>query len=111
MSRTQPSDDYEKQMTVEGKIRHRDKSVSRSIALFAWLMTLFFGVVSIAYWSGWGNMSLLQKVLAPAMTVLSLWVALTKTAVRTVVTDREILVQHGLRGPRIPLRSEEHTSE
>jgi hypothetical protein len=103
MSRTQPSDDYEKQMAVAGKVLHRDKMVSRPIALLAAIMTSFFGIVSVLYWTGWGNMSLLQKLLAPALTALSVWVGLTKTSVRTVVTDREILVQHGLRGPRIPV--------
>lgn len=100
------SDGFERVMETHGRVLHRDKQVARNLALIMLLCTLCFGALSVAYALGWNaHASLPLRLVTWLTTPLFPFVLLTRTVVRTVVTDEELLVQCGLWGPRIPLAS------
>lgn len=103
---TQPADAFEASIETRGEVLHRDKVVSRSLALIMLLCTVGFLAASIAYASGLGaEVSTLAKVLTYALTPLFPFVLLTRTVLRTVVTTEEVSVKWGLWGPTIPVGS------
>jgi hypothetical protein len=104
--RTGPTDAYEETMTGDGQVIHRAKMASRALAIAMVLCTIGFGAASIAYALGWGaNVSFLAKLLTFALTPLFPFTLLTRTVVRTLVTTKEVRIQQGLWGPRIPIES------
>ena len=87
----------------DGTVLRRDKVVARSLALICLLMFVGFGAASIAYLQGWSaDKPAIFRWLAYFFVPFSAYVGLTKTVLRTVVTTREVHVQQGLRGLRIP---------
>ena len=104
--RIESADEFESAMETGGRILHRDKKVSRSLALIMLLSTVLFLAASVAYALGWGaDVSTFWKVLTYALTPLFPYVLLTGTVVRTVVTTREVQVKLGLWGPRIAVET------
>jgi hypothetical protein len=101
-----PSDPVEAAMSVEGTVLHREKVVSRLLALISLGLLVFFGAASFAYLRGWApQTSLFAKLCTYAMVPLGLYVGLTRTVLRTVISSHEIHVTQGLPGRRIPLEA------
>jgi len=104
--RIQSTDDFETTMETRGKVLHRDKLVARRFALIMLLSTVVFLPASVAYALGWGaDVSSLAKIITYVLTPLFLYLLLTGTVVRTVVTTEEVHVKWGLTGPRIPIET------
>jgi hypothetical protein len=88
-------------------VLHREKLVARLLAAIMALCTVGFVAASIAYLLGWraGETSALLRYLTYVITPLFPFVGLTLAVVRTVVTTKEVRVDQGLWGPRIPIRA------
>ncbi len=108
------TDDYESRyMTGNAVVGHRDKRVSRGIAGILMLPALL--TLAFTLFIGFTNATAARPVPAQALPfVLAGLVAfsgmfallsLTFSVLRSVVTDREVIVKYGLWGPRIPLDS------
>ncbi len=103
--RIAPNDPVEAGMG-EGTILRREKVVARNLALLCLVLFLAFGAGSIAYLSGWqADKPAVFRWITYGLVPMFAWIGLTKTVLRTVVTTREISVQQGLRGTRIPISS------
>jgi hypothetical protein len=107
-------DHYESRyMTGDAEVRHRDKRVSRGMAILLMMPALF--TLAMTFFLGFANATAAQPVPAAALPlVLAAMVAfsamfvvlsLTFAVLRSVVTDRELIVKYGLWGPRIALDS------
>lgn len=102
-SRPAAPDEYEASIAAPGEVVHRDKLVSR---LLAWvclaMMLLSFGAAA----GGLSDGAPIGVGLGVgAVGLLFLFLGLTRTVLRTVVTTSDIRVQWGLWGPRIALPS------
>ncbi len=93
-----------KYMSGAGAVLLRDTKVGRSTLALLGFVALWCGAGAVASFlhllpkSGLGA-SLFLTLLTAFFTFL----ALTLTVVRTVVSEREVLVQYGLWGPRVPM--------
>jgi len=101
-ARPRAADDYEaSNMAGAGEVLHRDKLVSRPLAIVCLLMMLF------AFLGAAGGLAqgapLAAGLGVGAVGLLFLFLGLTRTVLRTVVTADDIRVHWGLWGPRIPL--------
>jgi hypothetical protein len=107
-------DDFESEhMAPTSAVRHRDKRVSRGMAAllgiwapFCWVLAAVIGYAN----AGSANpvpAAVLPVVLAAiaALGVMFAVMALTFSVLRTVVTDREVIIKYGLWGPSIELSS------
>jgi hypothetical protein len=99
-----PPDPYERQFMAGGPVLHREKTVwtLHWLLLIAPVMTF---LLSIAGFAGLGSkpMPLAMAVGLLPMTALFLALWASFIALRVAVTTREVVVQYGLFGPRIPL--------
>lgn len=97
------SDDYEaKNIAPADVVVHRDKVVARMTAVACALMTLFFGAVAIG--------SAIQGHVAGAVGVgvaamVFLFIGLTRSVLRTIVTRDDLLIHWGLQAITVPLSS------
>lgn len=98
-------------MSGDATVRHRDKRVSRPMAavlaapsLFTLLMAVLVGV-SNSTADRPVPAAALPFVLAGmvALAVMFAFLAVAFAVLRTVVTNRDVIVKYGLWGPRIPL--------
>lgn len=95
-------DEYEASMAAPGEALHRDKLVSRSLALVSLGMTLFTFVAAAG--AGLTEGAPLAAVLGVGSVGLATaFIGLTRSVLRTVVTKDELRIQWGLWGPTIPL--------
>jgi len=114
VAKRSPSDAFESRyMSGEETVRHRDKRVSRGMALLLALPAVF--TLWFTVYLGLNNATASRPVPEAALPfVLAGLVAfagmfallsLSFAVLRTVVTDREVIVKYGLWGPRIPLEA------
>ncbi len=108
------SDKFESQfMADEAKLRHRDKRVSRGMAIILGIWAPFCWVLAAVV--GYGNATASNPVpagwLAPVIAAIVAFglmfalLAVTFAVLRTVVTDSHVNVKYGLWGPTIALSS------
>jgi hypothetical protein len=95
-------DAYEKDnIAAPSEVLHRDKQVSRALAVAMLAMTALFlalaagGMAGTAEWPAVVMMGTIAAAFA--------FVGLTRSVVRTAITEREMRVHWGLWGPRIAL--------
>jgi len=102
--RTRATDDFEaKEVNAPGAVIHREKQVSRFLAL---MMVMLFGLMAAGAVMGLApDASWTLKVLPWPMLALAVYVGLTGPVVRTVVTTEEVRVVWGLRTVQIPVSS------
>jgi len=98
-------------MTGDEDVRHRDKRVSRGIAIILGIPALF--TLAFAGYLPFMNATAARPVPAAALpfvvaglvgfAAMFAVLSLTFAVLRTVVTSREVIVKYGLWGPRIPI--------
>ena len=98
-------------MSGDDNVRHRDKRVSRGMAAILGFAGLFVVALTVAI--GVANATAARPLPAVALPfVLAAMaglagmfglLAITFAVLRTVVTDREVIIKYGLWGPSIPL--------
>jgi len=100
--RTQTNDEFEAaEVNAPGTVIHREKQVSRFLAL---MMVMLFVLMAGAAAMGLApDASWTLKYLPWPMLALAVYVGLTGTVVRTVVTTEEVRVVWGLRKVQIPV--------
>lgn len=82
------------------EVLHRDKVVSRFTAFACIAMALLLGGVAIG---GFANGSIAGGIGLAVVSLASLFLALTRSVLRTVVTKDDLRIHWGLWGPRIAL--------
>jgi hypothetical protein len=106
------SDAFEQEYMADGSaVRHRDKRVSRGMAAILAVPALF--TLFLTFIIGFGNAGAdrpLPDVALPfvlaglvAFAMMFALLSLTFAVLRTIVTEREVIVRYGLWGPSIAL--------
>lgn len=105
VQRTAAVDDYEAAyMGTEGEVVHRDKRVSRLMAgLLAvpGLFSILIGVIIAVS----NPDDLVPGILSGALGLLLMLLAVLFSSLRTAVSTREVHIQYGLWGPRVPIEA------
>ncbi len=114
VTKRQKSDSFEtRYMTGDGDVRHRDKRVSRGMAILLAIPALF--TLALAGYLPFVNATAARPVPAAALPLVVAGLvgfaamfavlSLTFAVLRTVVTSREVIVKYGLWGARIPIEA------
>jgi hypothetical protein len=99
MGEKKRGDSYDAKIASEGETRYRDKLVSRSLAgLFGGASLFAFGLAGVGI------------ALGVAAGLGFAFLGLTRTVLRTALTDTDLRVHWGMWGPTIPLSSIEEVS-